>query len=62
MANKSIIYTSGMTEGEWLQAVELWKDGHDTHAIAHAMNVHESVIYNGLPWRRKEFVVAEAAA
>lgn len=51
-----------MTEGDWQQALELWKDGYDTADIARAMNVHESVIYNGLPWRRKEFEVSEVAA
>ena len=51
-----------LDEYQWRDAVEMWKSGHDTSDIAHTMNVHESVIYNGLPWRRKEFEVAEAAA
>lgn len=51
-----------LSEGQWAQALELWKEGHDTHDIARCLNVHESVIYNGLPWRRKEFEVAEVAA
>ena len=44
---------------QWQQAVELWRMGMDTQDIAFGLGVHESVIYNGLPWRRKEF---EAAA
>jgi hypothetical protein len=45
---------------EWPKAVLLWNRGYSTYAIAKEFSyeinevIHESVIYNGLPfWREK---------
>ena len=40
---------------DWLQIVKLWREGHDTFDIASYFQIHEAIIYNGLPWRRKSF-------
>lgn len=51
-------YHRALSNGDWYGAAKLWSQGKDTLAIAKALGVHESVVYNQLPRWRKAFEVS----